>query len=103
MSETHIRVIAHFTVKADKVDAFIRTSREALVIPSRKESGCIQYDLWQDASNPARFAMVEEWESNEALDTHLSLKSMQTAVARLTPMGEDRPTVQRLRSVTSGA
>lgn len=100
MASPSVRVIAHFTVKSEKIDEFIKAARETLVEPSRAEPGCIHYDLWQDAADPTQFAMVEAWESNEALDTHLSLQTVNAAVARLTPMGEGSPKVQRLHSLT---
>ena len=100
MASPSVRVIAHFAVKSEKIDEFIQAARETLVEPSRVEPGCIRYDLWQDAAEPTRFAMVEAWESNEALDTHLSLQTVNAAVARLMPMGEGPPKVQRLHSLT---
>ena len=100
MSEEQVRVVAHFNVKSDRVEEFIAAARKLLVDPARTEPGCIRYDLCQDLSDPERFAMIEVWESNEALDAHLSLKSLQAAVARLMPMADGPPVVQRLRSLT---
>src|SRR2546426_278528 len=62
-----IRVIAQFAVRAERVEDFITAVRELLLEPTRSEPGCVQYDLWQDAAEPTRFAMVEVWESEEAL------------------------------------
>lgn len=44
----------------------------ALVAPTRKEEGCIQYDLHQDNGQPGRFVFFENWTSRELLDKHLA-------------------------------
>jgi quinol monooxygenase YgiN len=98
MSSKTVRVVAHFAIRPDKIDEFIRAATAALVTPTRREPGCIEYDLCQDISDPTRFAMVELWESEAALDTHLALPSLQEAVMRLTPMAAEPPKVHRLRS-----
>lgn len=42
----------------------------ALVVESRKEEACIQYDLHQSTDDPALFIFHEEWASKEALEVH---------------------------------
>ncbi len=42
----------------------------AFVAPTRKEDGCIRYDLFVDLDDPTKFTFIEEWESREALDKH---------------------------------
>ncbi|MFC4162952.1 putative quinol monooxygenase [Epilithonimonas zeae] len=41
-----------------------------LVIETRKEKGCIQYDLFEDHRNKGVFFIHETWESNEDLQQH---------------------------------
>ena len=100
MASSTVRVIAHFTVLRDKVDEFIAAARATLVEPTRREAGCRSYDLWQDAADPTRFVMVEEWESEAALQQHLTLPTLQRAVAALRPMGAGPIEVFRYQSVT---
>lgn len=100
MPDKHTRIIAHFAVKPECAADFIAAIRDNLVAPTLKEPGCIQYDLWQDTADPNRFAMVEVWESDEALEKHLSQPSLQEAVGRLMPMAAERPRVQRFRALT---
>jgi quinol monooxygenase YgiN len=94
-----VRVIATFAVHREHVDEFVRVARETLVVPTRAEPGCLEYDLCQDAADPTRFAMVETWESAAALDTHLARESLRVAVARLTPMAAEPPKASRFRSL----
>jgi quinol monooxygenase YgiN len=43
-----------------------------LIEPTRKEEGCISYDLYQDVTNPGKFTFIENWQSKEHLDAHLN-------------------------------
>jgi len=94
-----IRVIATFAVRPEYVDDFIEVARATLVEPARREDGCVQYDLCQDVADPTRFAMIEAWESETALEAHLARESLRAAVARLAPMAAEQPKVVRLRPV----
>ncbi len=96
MADT-IRVVATFAVQADKVDAFLEAAQKTLVEPTQGEPGCIEYAIWQDSADPTRFAMLEEWESEEHLAAHLAQPSLQEAVGKLAPMAAEPPTVRRLR------
>jgi quinol monooxygenase YgiN len=42
-----------------------------LIEPTRKEDGCLSYDLFQDVTNPGKFTFIENWQSKEHLDVHL--------------------------------
>ena len=42
-----------------------------LIEPTRKEEGCISYELYQDVTNPGRFTFIENWQSKEHLDVHM--------------------------------
>jgi quinol monooxygenase YgiN len=37
---------------------------------SRQEAGCIDYRIYEDAEQPNDFVFVEEWEDEEALQSH---------------------------------
>ncbi len=41
-----------------------------LVIETRKEKGCLQYDLFEDNRNKGVFFIHEHWETNEDLHSH---------------------------------
>jgi quinol monooxygenase YgiN len=40
---------------------------------SRKEEGCIAYDLHVDKNDDDRIVLLERWESQDALDHHFTL------------------------------
>ena len=77
-----VKVIAKFSVKADGVDAFLGLAKE-LVEKTVKETGNISYEMFQDAKNPGKLFMVEEWQSQEVLDKHLASAHFTTLVPQM--------------------
>ncbi len=51
-------------------EAELKEALLGLVGPTRKEEGCIQYDLHYDSKDPSKFMFYEIWTSKEALDQH---------------------------------
>jgi quinol monooxygenase YgiN len=64
-----LTVVAHLKAKPGKEDALRRVAL-GLVEPTRKEAGCVQYDLHVHTSDPGRFVFYENWTSREDLDRH---------------------------------
>jgi quinol monooxygenase YgiN len=50
-----------------------RTLMSEVAAESRKEEGCIAYDLHVDKNDADRIVLLERWESQEALDHHFTL------------------------------
>ena len=92
-----VGVVARFAVREEHIEDFLELARKTMIEPTLGEPGCIRYELWQDLAEPGRFAMIEEWESEQALATHLAQESLQQAVAALQPMAAEPVTMQRLR------
>ncbi len=44
----------------------------ALLEPTRKESGCLAYELHRDPEHPGRFMFYEKFKNQVALDQHLN-------------------------------
>ena len=65
-----IRVVAKVLIKEDKKDAFLAAGKE-LVAVSRNDAGNIGYTLNVSVDNSLQFAIIESWESKEALDAHM--------------------------------
>lgn len=62
-------VFARIESSTDQVE-LVKSALISVVGATRKESGCIKYDLHQDTSNPEIFFMYEIWESAEDLNQH---------------------------------
>ncbi len=52
-------------------DQFL-ASRVDMMRNSRAEAGCLEYTFAADPLDPSRVVLYERWESQEALDAHLS-------------------------------
>jgi len=70
MNKNSLKVVAIAETSADKAEELKKVCL-GLIEPTRKEKGCISYELYQDSTNPGIFTFVEEWESKEHLDVHL--------------------------------
>ena len=64
-----VKLIAKIKAKPEFLEE-IKAGLSGLVAPTRKETGCIQYDLHQDQKDPTTFIFLEEWESQEHLTAH---------------------------------
>jgi len=82
MSDTGVRVVARVAALPDKLEE-VKGIVTGLVDPTRKEAGCISYDVLQNQDDPTDFTVVEEWESRELLDAHLNSPHLKEAGAQL--------------------
>ena len=64
-----LTVIAFARAKRSRV-AEAREALLALVMPTRAEKGCLNYDLLQSDEDPTQFAFYENWLSDAALEAH---------------------------------
>ena len=66
-----VKVVANDYVKAECVDEFLKLAKEIVEKTNANDPGCIKYELYRDNSDPTHFAMIEEWETQAALDAHM--------------------------------
>jgi quinol monooxygenase YgiN len=64
-----IAVIATLTIRPGSLEA-IRPHAETCIAETRKEKGCIAYDLHASITDPETLVFVEKWESREDLTAH---------------------------------
>ena len=70
-----IYVIATLRVKREKLSTLLEAAR-AVIAATRKEDGCIFYDLHQSVTDPDQVVFVERWASREALGKHFEAPHM---------------------------
>jgi quinol monooxygenase YgiN len=75
-----LTIVANITAKAGK-EELVKNELIKLISITRKEQGCINYDLHQDNQNPAHFMFYENWESRELWQTHMNNKHLAEYVA----------------------
>lgn len=74
-----IEILAIFRAKPGYEDA-LRQATLDVVEPTRKESGCIRFDVSEDRESPGAFFISETWESEAALDAHFQQPYLQHLV-----------------------
>ena len=62
-------VIATARIRPERREAFLAAAK-ACVEETRREAGCLRYDMHESVSEPNCFVFVEEWTSKEAIDAH---------------------------------
>ena len=95
----HIHVVARHFAKPDTVDEVRRLLLE-LIPPSRAESGCVKYELFQNADNPTDFTFVETFASDEALKLHASAPYVAGLAAKMKDLVAKPAEVSKYRQIS---
>ncbi|HBB94152.1 MAG TPA: antibiotic biosynthesis monooxygenase [Blastocatellia bacterium] len=93
MPASPVRVVARHKAKSEKI-AEVRELLRSLVEPTRKEFGCVTYELLQNREDPTDFTFVEEWESDEAFESHAASDHIKAIGPKLQPVVADGPDVR---------
>jgi quinol monooxygenase YgiN len=94
MGENRLRVVAHIRAKPETVDE-VRALLSGLVDPTRREPGCITYDLLQNHEDPTDFTFVEEWTGADALAAHFETAHMVETLPKLQAVAAAPPDIRR--------
>lgn len=70
-----LSIIAKIEVKEDKLD-LVKKELIKLLEPTRKEEGCLEYNLYQDFVTPSKFVFVELWENRTLWQEHMKGKPL---------------------------
>ena len=78
----------------------LRAALEALVEPTSREEGYVNYDLHQNEEDPDMFLFYENWESGADLDAHLAAPHLTAFAARIPELLDERGlTVNRIKRI----
>ena len=91
MAENSVRVVARIMAKPDKVSE-LRTILSSLTETTRKEKGCIRYEMLENRSDPTDFTFVEEWADDAALETHLT--GLQSSLPKVMDLVTEPPEIR---------
>lgn len=92
--DTFLRVIARARAKTEHV-AQVRDILSALVEPTRRESGCLSYELLQNSSHSADFVFVEKWTSAAAEQAHFAAPHVSAVLQQLVGLLTAEPEICR--------
>ena len=98
MKSQILHVVAVITAQAGK-EKELSVALQALVEPTRKEDGCIRYELMQNKQSPEQFIFVEEWKDDEALDKHLMSPHVSEALRSAASLLAKAPEINRCKPV----
>jgi len=62
-------ILGHVLARSDTIEQATQLAREH-VQRSRREPGCLSYDVHVDLDNPLRLVFVERWADGAALQAH---------------------------------
>jgi quinol monooxygenase YgiN len=99
MAQDTLRVIARVKARPGKADTLLSVL-SSLVEPTRKEPGCISYKLLQNNEDPTDFALIEEWQSSAALESHFATKHFKDAIIKMPNLVAAEPDIQRYHLVS---
>jgi len=77
-----IKVIADNFIKEENVEKALPLF-EKLVAETRKENGCICYELYRDTKDTTHFVFDEQWESQAHLDAHFKTPHFTTIIPQV--------------------
>lgn len=63
-------VIARARVRPDALAAFVAAARDCIAA-TRREHGCLAYDMHESVTEPGHFVFLESWEQREHVDRHM--------------------------------
>lgn len=92
MNAKTVTVIAQVKAKPG-MESRVRKELSSLVGSSRKDAGCLNYDLHQATDNPALFMFHENWASKAELEAHLQKPDLQATLARVGQMVAEPPQI----------
>jgi quinol monooxygenase YgiN len=92
-----ITVVAVMKAKPGQEEK-LRSAALALVEPTRREEGCIQYDLHAHLTDPGSLVFYENWTSVEHLDRH-GVSPHLTAFRAIAPDLVESARVERYRRI----
>ena len=90
MNTKPVTLVVNFQARPGK-EAELRNALTGLLAPTRKEAGCINYDLHISPDNPAKLLFYENWASHAHLDAHGQTPHIQNLRAHMDELCAEPP------------
>jgi quinol monooxygenase YgiN len=85
--DTKILVTLRMIVQPERRSDLLETMRGTLE-PARVERGCLSYRLYEDVENKNAFVLLEEWETQEDLESHIRTDNQRRLLALMDLLSE---------------
>lgn len=83
-------LVVHLQVKKGEEKTLLDAAK-ACVEATRKEKGCVAYEMLQDSEEPTKFVFVERWKSPKDLAGHFQEEHLKKFVGRLPDLLDGEP------------
>jgi len=84
---TPVKSIAILVSKRGKLEE-LTALLDSMVVPSRAESGNLQYDLWRDHADPRRFVLEELYTDDAAVGAHRATPHYEDYLSKINDLAE---------------
>lgn len=88
-----IIVIARAHVRPESRAKFVAAALEC-VTATRREHGCLAYDLHESVTEPGHFVFVESWEQREHVDLHMRQPHLRAFLIAAGACVENAPVIE---------
>jgi quinol monooxygenase YgiN len=85
--DTKILVTLRMIVQPERRSDLLETMR-GMLEPTRVERGCLTYRLYEDVENRNTFFLVEEWDTQKDLESHIRTDNQRRLVALMDLLSE---------------
>ena len=75
------------TVRPERRRDLLETMR-GMLEPARVERGCLSYRLYEDVEDSNAFVLLEEWETQQDLESHIRTENQQRLLALIELLSE---------------
>lgn len=82
-----ITLVVKALIKEGKIEEYKDITNE-LAIETRKEEGCISYNLYEDINNPQILTFIEVWKDKEAIEIHNKTEHFKKLAPKLRELRE---------------
>jgi quinol monooxygenase YgiN len=66
-----LKIVARIVAAPDAAET-LEVAMKKLVLDTREEAGCLRYDLYRDKQKLGVFVFLEQWETPELWQSHIS-------------------------------
>ena len=87
-----IVINAEFYIVPEQKKQFLDEISE-LIQESRKEEGCLSYQLYEAVTDENNFVMVEKWENQQAIELHNATSHLQNFAKKVPDYSRDAPKI----------
>ena len=93
-----ITLIAKSIIKKGKKEEFKKTAKE-LIAESRKEEGCISYNLYGNLKNKNIMIFLEEWKDEKSIELHKNSDHYKRIIPTLNEFREGPSDIELLKKI----